>query len=243
MSNAVAILGAHSTIAVAIAREFADQGHDIHLFARDAEQLEADANDINIRSGSSVISHSLDLSEIDRFKEILEAAPEISIVVSVLGRQEETTGDYLDADYRERLVAGNYTIPIAVAEVAATVLESRGGGVFVGISSVAGDRGRQSNYLYGSAKAGYTAFLSGLRNKLAKSNTHIVSVRPGIIKTPLTSKQDFPPALLGEASTVARDVYKAVRNRKNNVYTPWVWALIMLVIRFIPESIFKRLNL
>jgi decaprenylphospho-beta-D-erythro-pentofuranosid-2-ulose 2-reductase len=164
-------------------------------------------------------------------------------VVSVLGRQEDETRTYTDVDYVQEIVAGNYSIPILTAELSASVLEEKGGGTFIGISSVAGDRGRQGNYLYGSAKAGYTAYLSGLRNKLGKTNTHVVTVRPGIIRTPLTSKQDFPPALMGEASTVAKDVYVAMQKKKNNIYTPWFWRWIMLVIRSVPEMLFKRLDL
>lgn len=243
MKGSVAILGARSTIATAIAQEFAAQGHDIHLVARDTAGLEADQKDIEIRSGATVNTHALDLANVNEFKNFLQSNEDISIVISVLGRQEEPDGDYGDASYRDKLIDGNYSTPVAIAEVSTAILESRGGGVFVGISSVAGDRGRQSNYLYGSAKAGYTAYLSGLRNRLAKSNTHVVTVKPGIIRTPLTSKQDFPPALIGKSSTVAKDIYKAVQKGRNSIYTPWFWLGVMLVIRSIPEFLFKKLSL
>jgi decaprenylphospho-beta-D-erythro-pentofuranosid-2-ulose 2-reductase len=241
MKNAVVILGARSTIAMAIAHEFAKNGHPVHLIARTSH--EPDAEDMRIRFGVDVHYHELDLADSERFLDLIKGIPALGIVVSVLGRQEDETRTYTDVDYVQEIVAGNYSIPILTAELSASVLEEKGGGTFIGISSVAGDRGRQGNYLYGSAKAGYTAYLSGLRNKLGKTNTHVVTVRPGIIRTPLTSKQDFPPALMGEASTVAKDVYVAMQKKKNNIYTPWFWRWIMLVIRSVPEFVFKKLNL
>jgi decaprenylphospho-beta-D-erythro-pentofuranosid-2-ulose 2-reductase len=241
MKNAVVILGARSTIAMAIAHEFAKNGHPVHLIARTSH--EPDAEDMRIRFGVDVHYHELDLADSERFLDLIKGIPALGIVVSVLGRQEDETRTYTDVDYVQEIVAGNYSIPILTAELSASVLEEKGGGTFIGISSVAGDRGRQGNYLYGSAKAGYTAYLSGLRNKLGKTNTHVVTVRPGIIRTPLTSKQDFPPALMGEASTVAKDVYVAMQKKKNNIYTPWFWRWIMLVIRSVPEMLFKRLDL
>jgi decaprenylphospho-beta-D-erythro-pentofuranosid-2-ulose 2-reductase len=241
MKNAVVILGARSTIAMAIAHEFAKNGHPVHLIARTSH--EPDAEDMRIRFGVDVHYHELDLADSERFLDLIKGIPALGIVVSVLGRQEDETRTYTDVDYVQEIVAGNYSIPILTAELSASVLEEKGGGTFIGISSVAGDRGRQGNYLYGSAKAGYTAYLSGLRNKLGKTNTHVVTVRPGIIRTPLTSKQDFPPALMGEASTVAKDVYVEMQKKKNNIYTPWFWRWIMLVIRSVPEMLFKRLDL
>jgi decaprenylphospho-beta-D-erythro-pentofuranosid-2-ulose 2-reductase len=241
MKNAVVILGARSTIAMAIAHEFAKNGHPVHLIARTSH--EPDAEDMRIRFGVDVHYHELDLADSERFLDLIKGIPALGIVVSVLGRQEDETRTYTDVDYVQEIVAGNYSIPILTAELSASVLEEKGGGTFIGISSVAGDRGRQGNYLYGSAKAGYTAYLSGLRNKLGKTNTHVVTVRPGIIRTPLTSKQDFPPALMGEASTVAKDVYVAMQKKKNNIYTPWFWRWIMLVIRSVPEFVFKKMSL
>jgi hypothetical protein len=127
--------------------------------------------------------------------------------------------------------------------IIANDFEQRRSGVIIGVSSVAGDRGRGSNYMYGSAKAGFTAYLSGLRNRLAKSNVHVITVKPGFVRTRMTEGLPLPGPVTAKPEQVARDVFKAYRGRRNEVYTLWMWRYIMLVIKLIPEAIFKRLNL
>ncbi|MFK7924061.1 MAG: SDR family NAD(P)-dependent oxidoreductase, partial [Bacteroidia bacterium] len=118
----------------------------------------------------------------------------------------------------------------------------RGSGKIIGISSVAGDRGRASNYLYGSAKAGLTAYLSGLRNRLASKGVHVMTVKPGFVRTAMTENMDLPPVITGEPSKVAKDIIRSVRRGRNVIYTLWMWRYIMLIIRTIPERIFKKLS-
>ncbi|MCL4128207.1 UNVERIFIED_CONTAM: hypothetical protein GTU68_062310 [Idotea baltica] len=122
-------------------------------------------------------------------------------------------------------------------------MENRKEGTIVGISSVAGERGRASNYLYGSAKAGFTSFLSGLRNRLAGKGVHVLTVKPGFVDTAMTEGLDLPGPLTAQPQQVARAVFKAVGKKKNTLYTLWMWRYVMLIIRNIPEAIFKKLSL
>ena len=141
------------------------------------------------------------------------------------------------------IIDSNYTGAVSILNIVANDFEARKFGTIVGISSVAGDRGRQSNYLYGSAKAGFTAYLSGLRNRLYKSGVHVLTVKPGFMKTRMIEGMRTPGPLTAEPAKVATVVYKATTKRKNEIYVLWMWRYIMLVIRLIPEIIFKKLNM
>jgi short-subunit dehydrogenase len=127
--------------------------------------------------------------------------------------------------------------------VVANAYEAMKAGMIVGISSVAGERGRQSNYIYGSAKAGFTAYLSGLRNRLFRSGVHVMSVQPGFVNTRMTQHLTLPPLLTAQPEQVADAVFKAVQRKKNVLFVKWPWKYIMLIIKSIPESIFKKLKL
>ncbi len=137
----------------------------------------------------------------------------------------------------------NYEGPASIFAVFANRFEERGQGTLVGISSVAGDRGRATNYVYGSAKAGFTAFLSGLRNRLAKTGVHVVTVLPGFVATQMTEGMDLPKKLTAEPEEVAEAIARAVSKKRNVIYVRSVWWLVMLIIRNIPEFVFKRLKL
>lgn len=136
----------------------------------------------------------------------------------------------------------NYVGPALLMGAMAERFERRGSGVLVGISSVAGDRGRAANYIYGSAKAGFTAFLSGLRNRLAGSGVHVMTVKPGFVRTRMTDGMNLPTLLTAKPEEVAGVVVKAIRRRRDVVYVPHVWRFIMLALRAIPERYFKRMN-
>ena len=127
--------------------------------------------------------------------------------------------------------------------IIANDFEQRRSGTIIGISSVAGDRGRQSNYLYGSAKAALTTYLSGLRNRLARSNVHVVTVKPGFVRTKMTSGLALPGPLTAKPERVAADIFDAYQKRGDQLYTLWPWRYLMFIIRNIPEPVFKRLRL
>lgn len=137
----------------------------------------------------------------------------------------------------------NFEGPALISGLLAERFEGRGSGTIVGISSVAGDRGRASNYIYGSAKAGYTAFLSGLRNRLAKKNVQVLTVLPGFVRTRMTEGLTLPPRLTTDPDRVAEAIFDAVAKGRDVIYVKPVWRLIMAIIRAVPEGIFKRTQL
>ena len=239
----VLILGARSDIAKATAHAFAALGHPIQLAARCADTLDADRTDIELRYNVSVSLHefdALDLQSHNEFVEQLTALPEIAVcLVGLMGEQSENEHDQGAAT---RVMRSNYEGPASVLAVLANRFEERGSGTLVGISSVAGERGRATNYVYGSAKAGFTAFLSGLRNRLASKGVHVVTVLPGFVATQMTEGLDLPAKLTAQPNEVGRCVARAVLKKRNVVYVRPIWWLIMAIIRNIPETIFKRMK-
>jgi short-subunit dehydrogenase len=148
-----------------------------------------------------------------------------------------------DWDMALHMLHTNYVGAVSILNLVAHDYLQRRAGVIVGLSSVAGDRGRASKLLYGSSKAGFSAYLSGLRNKLAAAGVHVLSVKPGFVSTRMTAGMDLPPLLTATPEQVALAVYKAVIRRQNTLYVKWFWRWIMLIIRLIPEPLFKKLHL
>lgn len=240
----VLILGATSDIGRAVARAFAAHGHPLILAARRPQLLAPDAADLRLRHGVEVHTcafDALDVADHRAFVERLPVAPEIAVcLVGVLDDQQACQGD------DERAVAvmrSNYEGPALVLSALAESFERRGRGCLIGVSSVAGERGRARNYIYGSAKAGFTAFLSGLRNRLASGPIRVVTVKPGFVDTRMTAGMTLPPLLTASPDEVARAIHAAYRSRRDVVYVRPVWWLIMALIRIIPERVFKRLDL
>jgi len=240
----VLILGGRSDIGSAIAHRFATEGHPIQLAARRSDDLEMQKSDLELRYRIPVTLHEFDTLETAAhaaFVAGLPELPEVAIcVVGLLGRQQE---DERDLEAAIRVMRSNYEGPAAALSVLASAFEARGSGTIVGVSSVAGDRGRASNYIYGSAKAGFTAFLSGLRNRLAKKGVHVVTVKPGFVRTRMTEDMELPGRLTAEPSEVADAVYRAVVRGRDVVYVRPIWRIVMMVIRLIPEGIFKRMKI
>jgi len=171
----------------------------------------------------------------------LQQSPDLVICAfGYLGEQELAQDDFEQA---RRIIDTNYSGAVSILEVVAADFANRATGVIVGIGSVAGDRGRQSNYIYGSAKGALAIYLAGLRNRLAKSGVHVATVKPGFVDTKMTAGLDLPPAITAQPEQIASDILKAVKKRRNIVYSLWIWRYIMLIIRSIPEMIFKRLSM
>lgn len=240
----VLILGARSDMARAAARAFAALGHPIQLAARDTASLADDAADLTHRYNVSVTTHAFDVLESERFAafiEALPALPEVALIaVGLMGEQAENAAD---ANRATLVMRSNYEGPALILAELANRMEVRGSGTLIGISSVAGLRGRATNYVYGSAKAGFTAFLSGLRNRLAKKGVHVLTVLPGFVNTAMTSGMDLPEKLTAEPEEVGQAIVKAVKSGRNVIYVRPIWQVIMTIIRAIPEPIFKKLNL
>lgn len=243
-TKTVLILASTSDIGRAIAREYAARGWSLQLAGRDVDQLNRDAEDFKIRYGVPVSVHEFDALRTgshSQFAERLSPLPDTVIsVVGLLGDQFRSETDLNEA---ERVMTTNYLGPARIFGELANRFQARGSGTLIGISSVAGDRGRATNYVYGSAKAGFTAFLSGLRNRLAKSGVHVVTVKPGFVRTRMTEGMNLPALLTAESDEVARAVYRADRRRMDIVYTRPIWRLVMTIIRAIPETVFKRLRI
>ena len=242
--NNILILGAHSDIAIAVAHRFAEAGYQIQLAARNINNLAADKSDIELRHQVNVTLHefdALDTTSHSYFVEQLTILPNITVcAVGYMGVQAENEREIKEASL---VIRSNYEGPVSILSVVANYFEARGSGCLVGISSVAGERGRASNYVYGSAKAGFTAFLSGLRNRLAKKGVHVVTVLPGFVTTKMTEGMDLPKKLTAQPKEVANAIFNAVQKKQNIIYTRPVWRFIMIIIRNIPEQIFKRLKL
>ncbi|HEY8920485.1 MAG TPA: SDR family oxidoreductase [Chitinophaga sp.] len=240
----VLILGAGSDMAVALARQFAAEKYDVQLAARNTSFLQAQENDLRIRYGINASSHAFDAVDFashPAFYESLPVKPDITICVfGYLGDQELGQSNWQEAS---RIIHTNYTGAVSILNVVAADYAARRQGTIIGISSVAGERGRQSNYLYGSAKAGFTAYLSGLRNRLFHNGVHVMTVQPGFVYTRMTEGLTLPPLLTAQPTDVASAIVKAAKAKKNVLYVKWFWRYIMLIIKSIPEFIFKKLKL
>lgn len=246
MSNSIAspvlIIGAGSDIGRALARRYAEAGCSLILSGRNMAALEEERADLAIRYGCPVELAECDVTDPspDRFFAALREAPgTIVMVAGLLGDQQRSARDSSAA----RLVMDtNYVGPALLLLAGAQAMANKEGCI-IGISSVAGDRGRGSNFIYGAAKAGLTAFLSGLRNSLSRTGIHVMTVKPGFVATRMTAGMKLPPILTATSDEVARAILKAQRARKDILYVKPVWRLIMLIIRLVPERLFKKLTL
>lgn len=244
LPSPVLVIGARSDIGRAIARRYAEAGCSVILAARNAPTLEADCADLRVRYGAAAISVECDVTgaDPDDFYAGLPDAPgTIIMVAGLLGDQTESAADPRAASL---VMTTNYVGPALLLLAGARRLAGRpGGGCIVGVSSVAGDRGRGSNFIYGSAKAGFTALLSGLRNDFAKKGVHVITVKPGFVDTAMTAGMKLPPPLTAQPDDVARAIVAAHRRGRDVIYVKPIWRVIMLIITTIPERIFKRLSL
>lgn len=240
----VLIIGAKSDIAKAVARKYAENGHNLYLAARQPSELETFANDLNIRTERDIKCLELDVlnyASHNGFYNALKVKPlGVISAVGYLGEQEKSQADFTEA---QKIIDTNYTGVVSLLNIIADDFEKRKSGFIVGISSVAGDRGRKSNYLYGSAKAALTAYLSGLRNRLYDVNVHVLTVKPGFVATKMTEGMDLPKKLTAKPAEVAEDIYQAQHKGKNVLYTKWMWKWIMLIIKNIPEWKFKGMSI
>ena len=238
------IVGATSGIGRAVARKLADEGWALQLAARDPERLDREVRDLRLRTGAAIAAHLCDVLQEDggaAMLDDLDPLPDIAVcAVGTLGDQAECERHGTAA---ASVMRTNYVGPALLMGALAECFVRRGSGVLVGISSVAGDRGRGSNYVYGSAKAGFSAFLSGLRSRLTASGVHVVTIKPGFVRTRMTDGMDLPTALTAEPEEVADAIVGAVRRRRDIVYVRRIWRPIMAVIRALPERVFKKTKL
>lgn len=246
MTRTILILGARSEIGLATARAFAAKGYTVQLAARNAQALADDQKDVVLRHGGDVTLHELDALDLASHAAFLASLPVLpDVVVSAIGLMGEQHENETSVDAMAKVMRSNFEGPASLFSLLAERFVARGSGTLVGISSVAGIRGRATNYVYGSAKAGFSAFLSGLRNRLAhnKTGVDVVTVLPGFVYTRMTAGMDLPAKLTAEPAELGRAILDAVEKRRNIIYVRPIWRVIMLVIRHIPEAIFKKLSI
>ena len=237
------VIGATSDIGRAIAHALAEDGCALQLAARDPARLERETRDLRVRTGGAVTAHRCDVLDEDGGVSLLDTLdPLPDVAVCVVGRLGDQAESQRDGAAAERVMRTNYVGPALLMGALAERFERRGGGVLVGVSSVAGERGRAANYVYGSAKAGFTAFLSGLRSRLAASGVHVVTVKPGFVRTRMTDGMDLPARLTATPEEVATAVVAAIRRPRDVIYVRRVWRPIMFVLRAVPERVFKRMS-
>ena len=240
------IIGATSAIAHATARIWASDGDALYLVARDPDKLEAIARDLETRGAGRLETRVMDMLEQQHHQGLVEDAVErlrgLDRVLIAHGTLPDQKACEASPDHTLRELEINCLSTISLVTRLANFFEDQGSGTIAVITSVAGDRGRQSNYVYGAAKGALSLFLQGLRNRLCRSNVQVLTIKPGFVDTPMT--EAFPKGILwAQPERVAADIDKGIRKGRDVIYTPFFWRYLMWVIKAIPESLFKRLSL
>jgi short-subunit dehydrogenase len=241
----VLILGATSPIARALALKFAYDGARLYLAARDAGEAQRVAEDVCFRAGVGTLSGTFDAVDFASHDEFIRHAANelggLDGVVVCFGTLGDEEAAQTDPDAAIATIHQNFTGAVSLITLAARHLEQQRSGFIIVLGSVAGDRGRARNYVYGSAKGALAIFAQGLRGRLAKSNVHVMTVKLGTVDTRMTWGREG--ALLAiQPARAADSIYAAFRKRNEVVYVPWFWRVIMTVIRLIPERLFKRVK-
>ena len=247
MNQNILIIGATSGIAEAVALRYAEQGARLFLVARNNNKLQAISTDLTARGAKDVQTFVVDANDSALIPQMVDAAWKAFGAIDVALVAHGTLPDQLrtetDILYAIAEFRTNAESVIACLVGLAQRFEPQGKGVIAVISSVAGDRGRASNCLYGAAKAAIDTYASGLRVRLYKSGVHVLAIKPGFVATSMTADLNLPERLTASPESVARDIQRAITKRKDVLYTPWFWNWIMLIIRWIPEVIFKGMKL
>jgi len=242
----ILVFGATSAIAEQTCRIFAARGDALFLVARNTNRLDAISRDLELRGAKCLGSATLDINDAAKQHDIMQMAWDALGVIDVVLIATGTLPNQLACQDSVELTLSefhtNASAVIALLTPLANRFQAQGRGTLVVISSVAGDRGRQSNYVYGAAKAAVTTYLSGLRQRLEKYRVNVITVKPGFVDTPMTN--EFRKGILwAKPEFIARGIVRAIELRRNVVYLPWFWLIIMSIIRHIPEGVYKRVKL
>lgn len=237
------ILGAGSDIARALARGFAARGHTIRLAVRKPEAIERDRRDLAVRYGVEATIHRYDATALDQVETFLDGLPETpQIVVSAVGLMGDQEANARDPARAALVITTNFTGPALMLEAVARRMAALGSdAVIIGLSSVAGDRGRAKNYIYGAAKAGFSEYLSGLRQKYSRSPLRVMTVKPGFVATKMTEGMDLPAPLVTTPEALAARVLRSF-DRGRMVHYDLRWLAVMSVIKLVPERVFARMR-
>ncbi len=243
----ILVFGATSAIAQAFARLYAPAGGRFFLIARNAERLATIAADLRARGAEQVESATADLADlplhaglIAQAKNALGAIDRVLIAHGTLSNQQTCE---TDAESMIREIGINFLSAASLLTALANVMQVQRSGSIAVIGSVAGDRGRQSNYVYGSAKAGLGAFVEGLRHRMTRHGVNVTLVKPGFVDTPMTAALAKGGPLWASPEKVAKDIKNAMEGGTAVLYTPWFWRWIMMIIRSVPDAIFRRTRL
>lgn len=243
----ILIIGATSAIAAACARLWAEQGSEFFLVARNLEKLEQTAADLKGRGAKSVTLHCMDATDFIAHSAMLESClatlQQIDIALIAHGSLPDQKVCEQDVSVALQEFANNGTSVIALLTLLANQFETQRCGTLAVISSVAGDRGRPSNYLYGTAKAAVSTFCEGLRARLFKVGVHVIDIKPGFVDTPMTQGLLLPTVLVTKPGKVAEMIVKGIERETDTLYAPGFWILIMFIIKVMPGFIFKKLSL
>lgn len=245
----VVIFGGTSTIALACARIWVAQGFSIFSVGRDRNKLDGALADLRARAthGQRIAGLSADLNDLERHERLFVDADRslggIDIVLIAHGTLPDQKACEQSVQIALAEIQTNALSAISLLTLAGNYLERQRHGSIVTISSVAGDRGRRSNYVYGASKGAISLFMQGLRSRLVDRNVDVICIKPGFVDTPMTAAFQKNGLLWAQPDVVAQGIVAAVAKRRDVVYLPWFWRWIMLVIKIIPERIFKRLSL
>ena len=258
MNQNIVIIGASSGIAKALAAELAADGANLVLAGRNTEELTRDAADLRVRYQHDVFVEKFDALATDTYPSFWNACVShfagdaignansggLTGVVICHGVLPDQSEAQRDLNVLRQSFEVNFLSAAELLEIAAAYFEPRRTGFIAAISSVAGDRGRQSNYIYGAAKAGLSAYLQGLRNRLYHSGVHVLTIKPGFVATRMTFGKVNPNSpIVASPQRVAKDIARAIRRRRNVIYTPWIWRAILTAVCAIPETLFKRMKM
>lgn len=243
----ILIVGATSAIAAACARRWATANTAIFLVGRDAQRLDQICQDLRARGVSQVDHHTLDMNQLDAHEPMLADCIAklggIDIALIAHGTLPDQAACEQSVETALGEIQTNGISTIALLTRLANLMEGQRSGVIATISSVAGDRGRPSNYVYGTAKAAVSTFCEGLRARMFKVGVHVLTIKPGFVDTPMTAGLPLPKMLVATPDQVAKDIVIAIDQKKDTLYTLWFWRYIMLIIRAVPTFIFKKANL
>ncbi|KAB2908306.1 MAG: SDR family oxidoreductase [Ignavibacteriales bacterium] len=237
------IIGANSDIAKALAAQFAKAKYNLCLTGRNMEELKKTASDLNIRFGVQAEALFFDVLQYETHETFFQQLePKPDVVIAAAGLLGDQSIAETDPQYARLIIDTNFTGVAGILNEAGNYFETIGKGSVIGISSVAGERGRKKNYFYGAAKAGFTAFLSGLRQRLHPKGVFVMTVLPGFVRTKMIENEETPWLLTAEPEKVAKQIFNGWKSRKPVIHTPHYWWLIMCMMKMIPEKIFRKLN-
>lgn len=237
------VLGGNSDIGLATAREFARYGYDIALAARQHERLESLIADFDIRYKAVLQILDFDVTAYDthsNFVKTLQRLPDV--VLCAVGIMHDQVQAQTDIALARDMIDANYTGPVAILEHFATAFEHRGSGRIIGLSSIAGVRGRASNYIYGSTKAAFSTYLEGLQHRLKRSGVRVDIIKPGFVRTRMTENMDLPKALLVDPEALAKKIFSAKANRRE-IFPDFKWKMVTEIVRHLPQILFLRSRL